>query len=214
MAFFSGPKTAPCSSPKTQRTPVSPARNGLPCEECDSKSVQICVIRGPNRAASRLRIPSRRPTSRGSHRRLMATWDAPFKVTHFGNESLPKCVTLDGAGRRLGAIQLPAKGHFNDEKLHDPRFGFSTSGAGVRIEIGTPAEAKPVHSRSKPGARPVPTGFAPEICTGFAPALHRLWVVSRPGPSSPRTCSLWPSVRRTTNTKRDPTTLSGTLSNP
>jgi hypothetical protein len=77
----------------------------------------------------------------------------------------------------MRAIRLPAKGHFNGEKLNHPRFGFRTSGAGVRFEIGTPAEAKPVQSRSKPGARPVPTGFAPglhRLCTGFAPALGRI----------------------------------------
>ena len=79
----------------------------------------------------------------------------------------------------MGASQLPAKVHFNGETLRHPRFGVRTSGAGARFEIGTPAEAKPVRSRSKPGARPVPTGFAPalhRVCTGFGsyrnPAHH------------------------------------------
>jgi hypothetical protein len=79
----------------------------------------------------------------------------------------------------MRAIRLPANGHFNGENPNHPCFGFRTSGAGVRFEIGTPAEAKPVRSRSKPGARPVPTGFAPalhRLCTGFGshhdPAHH------------------------------------------
>ena len=55
-------------------------------------------------------------------------------------------------------------------RLDQPRLDVTTSGAGALFEIRTPAEAKPVRSRSKPGARPVPTGFAPalhRVCTGF-----------------------------------------------